>query len=199
MEFKSVVISIIAGTIMAFWTSCADRPGNAQATDTASQDSARTKKEEGIKMYSSMRELAFSATMEQFGGSEESDDVRVFGVIMEWGMVEGAVTLPCYQSGDASLYFSTGGGVIGGVSHPAVSEAAKKFVFLGQDFLQHAQVTEQYALPAKDEVKFYLLTNKGKYTAASDIESMENGTSVWLPMFESGNDVITELRLVNEK
>lgn len=40
-----------------------------------------------------------------------------------------------HQTGEASLYLSLGGGVIGGGQHQNVNSAAKQFVSLAQTFL----------------------------------------------------------------
>lgn len=49
---------------------------------------------------------------------------RVFGVIMDTTFASGTVTLVALADGTASLYASTGGGVIGGGAHERVAVAA---------------------------------------------------------------------------
>lgn len=155
--------------------------------------------QEGKQTYDRMREMAFSVTMEQLGVSTEGKDVKVYGVIMEWGIDGGTITLPSYSTGDASVYLSTGGGVIGGGQHERVRVAAQKFVALGQTYLERAELTDMKEQPKTDEITFYLLTNKGRHVGVSNVGDMDNRSSEWLPMFEAANEVITELRLIEEQ
>ena len=143
--------------------------------------------------------MAFSATPEQLGLSLPTEKTIVYGVIMDWEMGGATATTVSYQTGDASLYLSTGGGVIGGGQHQNVNSAAKQFVSLAQTFLDKTTKTETTTLPSTDEVKFYLLTNKGVFVGQERIKNFENNSSDWLKLFEEGNNVLTQLRLTTEK
>jgi len=145
--------------------------------------------------FDGLRDMAFSLTPVQLGVSFPDDKTIVYGIVMDWGMNSAVVTTVCYQTGDASLYLSSGGGIIGGGGHQAVNSAAKQFVSLAQTYLDKATKTETTDLPATDEIKFYLLTNKGVFAGEEQMKNFENETSKWLPLFEEGNKVITELRL----
>ena len=143
--------------------------------------------------------MAFTATPEQLGLSLPSDKTIVYGVVMDWEMGGAVATTISYQTGDASLYLSSGGGVIGGGQHQNVSSAAKQFVNLAQTYLDKAVKTEVTDLPSTDEVKFYLLTNKEIFVGQEQMNNFENNSSKWLQLFEDGNKVFTELRLTTEK
>lgn len=97
------------------------------------------------------------------------------------------------------MYLSSGGGVIGGGQHQNVNNAAKQFVDLAQNFLEKTTNTETTPLPLTDEVKFYLLTNKGIRVGQEQVKNLENNSSQWLKLFEEGNNVLTELRKTIEK
>ena len=118
---------------------------------------------------------------------------------MDWGIDTATATLISYQTGDASLYLSSGGGVIGGGQQQNVSNAAKQFVGLAQSYLDNTTKTETNSLPKRDEVKFYLLTNKGTYMGQDIMKNFENNTSNWLTLFDEGNKVLTELHLTSER
>ena len=148
--------------------------------------------------FEGLRNLAFTATPEQLGLSLPTDRVVVYGIVMDWGVNSGIATTVSYQTGDASLYFSSGGGVIGGGQHENVNIAAKKFVELAQTYLDKTIKTETIVLPDKDKVKFYLLTNNGVFVGGEQMKNFENKSSKWLELFEEGNKVITELRLTVE-
>lgn len=148
--------------------------------------------------FEDLRSMAFSTTPEVLGLSLPADKISVYGLIMDWGMDGAVATSVSYQTGDASLYLSSGGGIVGGGQHQNVNSAAKKFVSLGQVFLDKAIKTQTTALPAADQVKFYFLTNNGIYVGQDIMKNFENNSSPWLKLFEEGNNVLTELRRTNE-
>ena len=117
---------------------------------------------------------------------------------MDWGIDTSTATIVSYQTGDASLYLSSGGGVIGGGQHQNVNSAAKHLINLAQSYLDKAEISETKSLPKQDEVNFYLLTNKGTYVGRDIMKNFDNNTSAWLPLFEQANKVLTELRLTTE-
>jgi len=187
-----IIIGIIfVGVPVFYLTSC-----RGQSTS----DNSKVKTNETQENpFEGLRNLAFTATPEQLGLLLPIDKTIVFGIVMDWGMNSGIATTVSYQTGDASLYFSSGGGVIGGGQHENVNIAARKFVELAQIYLEKTIKTETIVLPKKDEVKFYLLTNNGIFVGEEQMRNFENKSSEWLDLFEEGNKVITELRLTTEK
>ena len=147
--------------------------------------------------YQGLRDMAFTTTPEQLDLKEPDDKTIVYGIIMDIGMDGGVATIVSYQTGDASLYTSTGGGIIGGGKHENVSKAAKQFIGLAQAYLDKATKTKMTTLPGKDVVKFYLLTNHGIYIGEGEIQQFDDNSSNWTPMFNEGNKVITELRQIS--
>jgi len=192
MKMVYIIIGIIfVGVPVFYLTSC-----RGQSTS----DNSKVKTNETQENpFEGLRNLAFTATPEQLGLLLPIDKTIVFGIVMDWGMNSGIATTVSYQTGDASLYFSSGGGVIGGGQHENVNIAARKFVELAQIYLEKTIKTETIVLPKKDEVKFYLLTNNGIFVGEEQMRNFENKSSEWLDLFEEGNKVITELRLTTEK
>jgi len=164
-------------------------------TDPNQNDNSETSE----SPFEGLRDMAFTSTPEQLGLSLTSDKTIVYGVIMDWEMGGATATTVSYQTGDAGLYLSTGGGVIGGGQHQSVNSAAKQFVSLAQRFLDKTTITETTPLPSTDEVRFYLLTNKGVFVGQEQMKNFENHSSSWLKLFEEGNNVLTELRKSSEK
>jgi hypothetical protein len=103
------------------------------------------------------------------------------------------VTLASYITGAANLFFSAGGGVKGGGINPNVGEAAVRFVDAAQGFIDSALPAVISDVPAKDCVRFYLLTNKQVYVAQEQVKHFDDSSSAWLPLFKKGNEVITEM------
>lgn len=150
-------------------------------------------------VFDGLRDMAFSTPPEQLGLTLPADDTVVYGIIMDWEIGGAIATTVAYQTGDASLYLSPGGGVIGGGQHQNVSRVAKQFVTLAQTFISKATKTATTPLPSNDEVNFYFLTNKGVFVGHEQMKNFNNNSSVWLKLFKEGNNVLTELRKTSEK
>jgi len=196
MKMTYIIIGIIlTGGLIFYLTSCRN---NSTANDSIlTPDQGTTKHEvhqSKENAFEGLRNMAFSVTPQQLGLSLSTDETVVYGVIMDWEMGGATATTVSYQSGDASLYLSSGGGVIGGGQHQNVSSAAIQFVSVAQTFLDKTTETKTTPLPSTDEVKFYLLTNKGVFVGQEEMRSFEDNSSDWVKLFEEGNNVLGELR-----
>jgi len=149
--------------------------------------------------YNGLREMAFESKPEQLGLSLPVSKTVVYGIVMDWDVKNGTASIISFLSGDASIYFSSGGGIIGGGTHENVKIIAKQFVEKAQQMLDKAIKTEQTPLPDKNKVVFYLLTNKGIYSGQDNMENFQNQSSIWLGLFLIGNELINELRTIKEK
>jgi len=145
--------------------------------------------------YNGLRKQALEITAEQLGLHLPDNQPAVYGIIMDIGMDEGVATIVAYTTGDASLYLSSGGGLIGGgQKSAAVNSAANQFVTTAQKLLNMATKAESTTVAAKDTVKFYLLTNRGVYLLTEGIKRLENGSSPYNSLFADGNLLVTQLR-----
>ena len=191
---------IVLAVLMAFFLSGVNKISTANhASGNVMQDTGTVTLKPKKNNFIKLREMAMAATPEQLGLVIPGNMTIVYGIVMDWEMEDATATTVAYETGDASLYLSSGGAVIGGGQHPNVKKAAKQFVRLAQTFLDKAARTEKTPLPVKDEVKFYLLTNKGIYMGKDIKKNFENNTSVWVTLFAEGNKVLTELRTTVEK
>jgi hypothetical protein len=195
MKMKYVIIGVVLASGLVFYFTNFKSKSTAENKFTINQNRTTTKvhhtKENG---YEELRNMAFKVTPEQLELSLPTDKTIVYGVVMDWEMGGATATTVAYQTGDASLYLSTGGGVIGGGQHQNVNRASKQLISLAQTFLDKTTKTEITALPSTNEVKFYLLTNKGIYLGQEQMRNFENNSSSWLKLFEEGNNVLSELR-----
>ena len=62
--------------------------------------------------YEGLRDMALNTTPEQQQLSVSRDQTKVYGIIMDWALGNGIATLTSFSTGDASLYYSSGGGMI---------------------------------------------------------------------------------------
>ncbi len=191
---------ILVGGLVFYLASCGNKSSSNDTQVDAARDTSKSKvRQTKDNAFEVLRNMAFTATPGQLGLTFPSDKTIVYGVIMDWEMGGATASTVAYQTGDASLYLSSGGGIIGGGQHQKVNSAAKQFVGLAQTFLGKTTKTEAKTLPSTDEVKFYFLTNKGVFVGQEQMKNFENNSSGWLELFEEGNRVLTELRKTSEK
>lgn len=149
-------------------------------------------------VYPELREQALNITSEMLE-LDISSEKEIYGIIMDWNMGNVIVTVISFKTGDASIYLSTGQGYIGGIGHKTITNAAKNFIQSGERILPKANKTDNKDIIKKTGVGFYFLTKSGKYYIEDDFSSIENGKSDLLELFEAGNEVITEYRLISDK
>jgi hypothetical protein len=142
--------------------------------------------------YVGLRKMAFDMSFQQLGLTLNDSDI--YGVILDWDIGDGIVTLVAYKTGDASLYFSSGGGVIGGGQNHYICSAAKKFVKEATVYFNESKVIYATPLPDKNSIRFYFLTAKGKHCIHEQLKNIRNKTSAYYDYFGIANDLITELR-----
>ncbi|HWB26552.1 MAG TPA: hypothetical protein VG738_13795 [Chitinophagaceae bacterium] len=190
-----IIIGVLmVGTLIIYISGRKNRRAAYSAQLPADQDTIQ----KGDNIYEEMRNLAFTTNPAQLGLSLPTGNI-VYGVVMDWALKEGIATVAAFSTGDVSLYLSSGGGSIGGGQQAMVAQAGKAFVSLAQDYLDKTSKTEATPLPAKNCVRFYLLTNQGIFTAHENANNFKNGSSIWLPLFEEGNKVISALRMVETR
>ena len=89
------------------------------------------------------------------------ENPTVYGVLMEWLAGEAAITVVAFQEGSASVYISTGQGMIGGHTDAVVSREARALVTAAGEFHDQAVPATGFPFPEGDRVQFYLLTFQG--------------------------------------
>ncbi|OYX84867.1 MAG: hypothetical protein B7Y83_06660 [Flavobacteriales bacterium 32-34-25] len=195
----TIIGLVLAGGLVFYLTSFRNKSTTTNQhtkSETATTEKVHKTEENA---YEELRNMAFKVTPEQLALSLSTDKTIVYGVVMDWEMGGATATTVAYQTGDASLYLSSGGGVIGGGKHQNVNSASKQFISLAQTFLDKTAKAEKTSLPTINEIKFYFLTNKGVYVGQEQMKNFENNSSLWLKLFEEGNNVLSELRKTSEK
>ena len=144
--------------------------------------------------YEGMRNMALNTVPGAVLANVGKDDILVYSVLMDWDMGNDIVTLVVQVTGEANLYVKSGGGIIGAGRYMNISAAAQQLTGVAQGFLQMTNPVTTTALPPKNCVQFFLLSNRGKFSATDEMKNIENRTSPLLPLFESANKVIGEMR-----
>ena len=119
---------------------------------------------------------------------------HVWGVVMETGYPEAAATLVVFADGTTSMYFSSGGGVIGAGEHEPVRAAAGQLLSLAESQVSRFTPVADTSLPRAGRVKFFLRTFTGTLGAEAGETELGAGTDRLSEVFLAAHAVITAVR-----
>jgi hypothetical protein len=102
------------------------------------------------------------------------------------------------NTGDGSLYVSSGGGVIGGAAHEAVRNAARAFVAAVGRSVSRMD-PGQGEPPETGSVVIHALTPAGLRETRGPLPDFVEGRHPHASLFALGNGVFTQLRIVSER
>ena len=150
------------------------------------------------QMSDELRSMVLNLKPKDIGLSKENFPHPVFALVMETGFPEGSFTLSVVADGSTSLYFSSGGGIIGGGEHENVREASGYLLSGAQHFYKKAKKVTDFPRPEPGKVIFYFITFDGvrSYTAKED--DLGNEKDELSDLFFAAHNVITELRKIEE-
>lgn len=150
------------------------------------------------QMYGELRSLVLNLNPKDLGLTKEKFPHPVFALVMETGYQEGSFTLSVVVDGSTSLYFSNGGGIIGGGEHENVREASGYLLSEAQHFYTKAKKVAVFPKPEPGKVIFYFITFDGvrSYTTVED--DLGNERDELSDLFFAAHNVISELRQIEE-
>ena len=149
-------------------------------------------------VYSGLRHQALSTNRTEVGMAAPTTDAPVWGILMETGYDSVTVTLAALSDGSTSLYFSNGGGLIGGHSHEAVRGANSAFINQANLSLSDLKHCETFPIPETAHTVFYVLTDSGIFTGGALEEDLGYGRHQLSALFHACHEVISQLRLISE-
>lgn len=138
--------------------------------------------------YLKLRDTALDLSAADLDLPESTPVVAAF---VEFELGDAVATLVCIATGDASLYYSTGGGRMGGGGIPAVKEAALRLVAAFAERLGHLPVVDHVTLPDADHTGFIALTPDGAQAAMVATSTVDSGHSALAELFRAANAVVT--------
>jgi hypothetical protein len=141
--------------------------------------------------YLGLRDLALNARPEEIGVTGGSP---VYGALLEIDMGDAVITLACFSTGDASLYYSNGGGMVGGIAIPSVRAEALRMVSAYGDDVSLLAPVGLSELPTDGHASFVALTPSGTYAGSAPIDEIVLGTTKVGNLFDAGQRVITAFR-----
>jgi hypothetical protein len=149
---------------------------------------------EPAEIYADLREQVLALTPADLGADAAAGPLAA---LMETGYPEAVATLVAVADGTTSLYFSNGGGMIGGGEHPQVREAARRWLDAVGDALGALSPADDVPLPEEGMTQFVVVTAKGRRAESAVEDDLGEGRHELSPLFHAAHDVITELRLVS--
>lgn len=153
-------------------------------------------KRSGADIYREARSRFLNLAPAEVGVEPSPHLPRVWGVVMDFA--HPAVTLITLADGTTSLYFGSGGGVIGAGQHAQVAQARDFLLVLAQQFDSQLEVTTDFPLPPLDRVRLYLLTFDGVRTAEVSGEDLRDMRHDFSPLVRQANEVIDAIRICTE-
>lgn len=154
---------------------------------------------EPAQSYLQLRDRILRLQPAELGLAPTTTAPHVWGVLIETGYPVGIATLICFADGTASLYFSTGGGMLGSGDYLPVAEASKVLVVQAESHLsQMASVTE-IPLPTVGQVIFSCLTYSGICSAEAAEVTLKSGDHPLSRLFVLAHETLEQLRLSAEK
>ncbi|HEY3164825.1 MAG TPA: hypothetical protein VGJ71_10720 [Candidatus Limnocylindrales bacterium] len=149
------------------------------------------------EVYADLRSMALTidpATLQRPSGEPWSGALVA---MMEIGLPSGTATFVALADGTASMYTSSGGGVIGAGEHAAVRAAADRFRAVLAEARGDLEPTTEFPGPTPGHVRFQLRTEDGGYTGAAAESALASGRHPLSESYAAGQDLITEIRLVS--
>ncbi len=154
---------------------------------------------EPAQIYLQLRERIFTLQPAEVGLAPSITAPHVWGVLMETGYVVGSATLVCLADGTTSLYFSTGGGMLGSGDYTPVAEASKALVDEAEHHLSELVVTTEFPLPEVGQVRFSCHTYSGICSAQTTEDALRSGDHPLSHLYKLAHETMEQLRLSAEK
>ena len=122
----------------------------------------------------------------------------VYGGIMDWPVAGAVATVVALEDGTASLYLSTGGGIVGGGAHPAVRQAARTFLLGFEQFLGGMVDDPEGDLPPEGLTDLRALTIAGRRSVRIPTQELAGFRHPMANVFHAGQSLLGALRQVSE-
>jgi hypothetical protein len=149
--------------------------------------------------YLLLRSRILSLNPGELGLMPTSETPHVWGVVMETGYEVGWATLISLADGTTSLYFSTGGGMLGSSEFIPLAEAAKALVAQAEIHFEQMTSTTELPLPEVGQVRITILTYAGYFSANASQKILSSGEHPFFPLFLRAQDTLEQLRLLAQK
>lgn len=150
--------------------------------------------EQPDEAFMGLRSQVLNLTTEEFGVTRENFPYDIWGLVMESGMDEGSYSLVCLADGTTSIYYSSGGGILGAGGHESVQTACKYLLSGANHFFRLASFSDNQTLPNKGETVFYFLGHEGARKYSAPTNELGNNKDSLSKLFHASHMVISKIR-----
>jgi hypothetical protein len=147
----------------------------------------------------SLRRMTLTSPPEELGFTADADFPTVYGVLTDWDIGGVTATVMSMRDGTASLYTTSTFGVIGSGAYESVRRAATRYVKVAERFAESGKPITEFDYPKSGQVFYYILTYDGVRLVVADERAIRSGSDPTRRLFAAAQDVLTELRLIDEK
>lgn len=154
---------------------------------------------EPAQVYLQLRNRILSLDPAEMGFTPSNEAPRVWGVLMETGYEVGSATLFSLVDGITSLYYSTGGGLLGSGEYTPVAETSKALVAQAEIHMEQMSPTSELPLPEVGQVRLTVLTYTGNFSADAPEKMLAAGKHPLASLFARAQETLQQLRLLAEK
>ncbi len=121
------------------------------------------------------------------------------GIVVDWGFPAATATLVCMADGTTSLYYSTGGGVIGAGTHASVRRASDALLATATRLLPEISGPDDGSVPEPGLFRFHVHTPEGPRAATATVPELSSGSHPLSPLFAAAQGVITAIREISQR
>jgi hypothetical protein len=152
--------------------------------------------EASVAKDAGLRELALTGGQNHFGFALPPEP---WAVVLETGLDTGAYTVVAVKDGTASIYYSTGGGIIGAGNLPAVAAAAKTLVALAARHSSAFTLAKPQALPRQGHTALYIRRGTDLLYLTALEEDLGEGPHPQSELFHAAHELIHEIVQADEE
>ena len=147
-------------------------------------------------MIEGLREQLFTLNPKSLDIVPSEDLPRVWGFMMELFVPQTWINLVCIADGTVSIYFGTGGGIIGAGEHDSVRTAARECLKKSEEILENIKNFDPVHLQNEETIKFHVLTYAGIRSDEANADEINSGNHYLSELHYYAQNVITEVRSV---
>jgi hypothetical protein len=114
-----------------------------------------------VATYMELRDMVFASDPAKLGCRKPDTRDLVWGMVIETGYPDAVATMIVLADGTISLYFSSGGGLVGLGDYEHIAEAGQRLLGLGDVLTPHFDQATDYSLPEKSHTRVYLMAYSG--------------------------------------
>lgn len=150
-------------------------------------------------VFMGLREQILNLDPASIGLTPTTDRPLVWGALMDMGYPNDRwATLVALADGTTSLYTSTGGGIIGAGTRPAVVAASAAWLSTMEQHLDVLTAVSGSRLPPGGFVTIRALLFGGQRAVEAPEDALGHGLHPASALFHSAHGVITELRRIDQ-